>query len=370
MRSGRWIGRAVLLGFGAGAGWLAAQRAEAVGSSNATPDPLESVLVERRDVGATVLATGVVRPRVGAQVAVGSRASGVVKQLYVTVGDRVIAGQLLAELDRVEFEAQVERAEALRLVAASDRAWAEQEFDRAGKLAPAGAASRAELAQAQRGFEIAGAREQEAGAALEAARIQLGYASIRAPISGVVGSVSTQEGETVAASFAAPTFLTIVDLSRLEVQAYVDETDIGRIAVGQRATFTVDTWPDETFEGRVIAVRPTAELRDNVVNYVTLIEFKNRPDRLLRPEMTATINLMVEGRTDVLSVPNGALRRDTGGTYVLVNTGNAIERRAVVAGFRGSDFTEVTSGLQAGDRVLVGKGGGVECQAAAPSQGE
>ncbi|HEX9895160.1 MAG TPA: efflux RND transporter periplasmic adaptor subunit [Gemmatimonadales bacterium] len=368
MRSGRWIGRVLLLGLGVGAGWLGARRAEAVGSTPATADPWESALVERRDVGATVLATGVVRPRVGAQVAVGSRASGVVKRLHVTVGDRVVAGQLLAELDRVEFETQVERAEAQRLNAVSEREWAEQDFNRARQLAAGGYATAADLAQAQRSIETSRAKEREAMAALAAARVQLGYTSIRAPISGVVGSVSTQEGETVAASFAAPTFLTIVDLARLEVQAYVDETDIGRIVAGQRATFTVDTWPDQSFEGRVTAVRPTAELRDNVVNYVTLIEFKNQPDRLLRPEMTATINVMVEGRTDVLSVPNGALRRDAGGTYVLVKTASAAERRAVVAGFRGSDFTEVTSGLEAGDRILVGKG--VECPAATPSEGE
>ena len=194
----------------------------------------------------------------------------------------------------------------------------------------------AELAQATRALEQARAKLREAAAQVEAARVQLGYASITAPIGGVVGSVSTQEGETVAASFAAPTFLTIVDLARLEVQAYVDETDIGRVAAGQQATFRVDTWPDDVFEGRVTAVRPTAEVRDNVVNYVTLIEFRNRPERLLRPEMTATVTLTVEGRPGVLSVPNGALRRDAAGTYVMVARGTVFERRGVAPGFRGS----------------------------------
>jgi macrolide-specific efflux system membrane fusion protein len=354
MRAGGWIGRAVLLGLGLGAGWLGARRTRPL-SSTPVPATAETVAAARRDIGATVLATGVVRPRVGAQVAVGSRASGIVRKLHVTVGDRVAAGQLLAELDRVEFETQVERADAMRAAAVSERTWAEQEHHRVTQLVRGGHATVAELAGAERAIETARAREREAGASLEAAKVQLGYTSIRAPIGGVVASVSTQEGETVAASFASPTFLTIVDLSRLEVWAYVDETDIGRIQVGQRARFTVDTWPDDAFEGRVSAVRPSAEIRDNVVNYVTLIEFTNRPDRLLRPEMTATINVVLEGRTDALSVPNGALRRDSGGTYLLVRRENGLERRDVTVGFRGSEFTELLSGVADGERVLVGR---------------
>jgi macrolide-specific efflux system membrane fusion protein len=271
------------------------------------------------------------------------------------VGDHVAAGQLLAELDRVEFDTQVERAEAVRAAAVSERTWAELEHDRVTQLVRGGHATAAELAGADRAIETARAREREAAAALEAAKVQLGYTSIRAPIGGVVASVSTQEGETVAASFASPTFLTIVDLSRLEVWAYVDETDIGRIEVGQQARFTVDTWPDDAFEGRVSAVRPSADIRDNVVNYVTLITFTNRPDRLLRPEMTATINVVLEGRTDALSVPNSALRRDSGGTYLLVRAENGLERRDVAVGFRGSEFTEVLSGVADKERVLVGR---------------
>jgi multidrug efflux pump subunit AcrA (membrane-fusion protein) len=150
------------------------------------------------------------------------------------------------------------------------------------------------------------------------------------------------------------------------VWAYVDETDIGRIQVGQQARFTVDTWPDDAFEGRVSAVRPSAEIRDNVVNYVTLIEFTNRPDRLLRPEMTATINVVLEGRTEALSVPNSALRRDSGGTYLLVRQESGLERRNVSVGFRGSEFTELLSGVADGERVLVGRA--ASCDAGTATQ--
>jgi macrolide-specific efflux system membrane fusion protein len=342
----------LFLAGGLGIGWAGARRGDA-----ARPDPTsggwETAAVERREIGATVLATGVVRPRVGAQVAVGSRASGVLKKLHVTVGDRVRAGQLLAELDPVEYATTVERADAQRVAAAAELAWATTELDRIRQLVERDAATKVELSGAQRAVDLAAAREREAAAAVAAARVQLGYTRIFAPIGGVVGSVSTQEGETVAASFAAPTFVTIVDLDRLEVQAYVDETDIGRIEVGQRARFTVDSWPDEAFEGRVTAVRPTAELRDNVVNYITLIDIEKYPGRLLRPEMTATIGIALEGRT-ALAVPNAALRRDANGTYALVPTAAGLERRTIRIGFRGSDASEALEGLRDGERVVTG----------------
>lgn len=349
----KWFGRILLVAVGLGVGWTFARRTEALGSTDPSGN-WETAMVQRRDIGATVLATGEVRPKVGAQVAVGSRASGVVGKLHVTVGDRVRAGQLLAELDPVEYQTQVARAQAQLLNTTAERAYAEKEYARAQSLAEARATTPAALSAAQRALDTALAREREAAAALAAARVQLGYTSIRAPISGVIASVSTQEGETVAASFAAPTFVTIVDLSRLEVWAYVDETDIGRIKIGQRARFTVDTYPGDEFEGRVTAVRPGAEVRDNVVTYITLIEFDNPPDKLLRPEMTTTVNIVLEGRTAAASVPNGALRRDAGGTYVLVRTRDGVERRSIRVGFRGTDHSEVLAGVGDGDRVVLG----------------
>jgi HlyD family secretion protein len=251
----------------------------------------------------------------------------------------------------VEFETQVERAEAARLSATAERTYAESDFNRVQQLAATGATTPAELSAAQRTLDTARAKEREASAALATAQVQLEYTKIRAPISGVIATVSTQEGETVAASFAAPTFLTIVNLDRLDVWAFVDETDIGRIKVGQQARFTVDTYQGHEFTGRVTAIRPTAEIRDNVVNYVTLIELHNRAELLLRPEMTTTVNIELDGRKDVLAVPNAALRRDSEGSYLLVN-GN--ERRNVRVGFRGTDYTELLSGARAGERVMTG----------------
>lgn len=344
---------AILLAGGLAVGWSGG-RAVAVPAMEDPTGAWETASVEHRDIGASILATGVVRPVDGAQVAVGSRASGVLRRLHVRTGDAVEAGDLLAELDATEFETQVERAEANLANAEAERRYADSEYERVRQLLERNATTAVELTQARRTAETARAREREAMATLSAARVQLSYTRIRSPIRGIVASVTTQEGETVAASFAAPTFVTIVDLTRLEVQAYVDETDIGRIEVGQLARFRVDTWPDESFTGKVTAIRPTAELRDNVVNYVTLIRIDPVSGLTLRPEMTATIDILLEGREAASAIPNAALRRDGRGTWVLVPTPGGVARRDIEIGFRGTDFTEVVAGLHAGEQVVVG----------------
>lgn len=249
--------------------------------------------IQRRDVGATVLATGVIRPKVGAEVEVGSRASGILRRLHVTVGDCVSAGQLLAELDPTEFQARVDQAAAQLQTARAGLAYASAEYERARQLIGQNVITRAEFDNAKRSFDMAGAQLTAAEALLRSAEIELGYTRVHAPIAGVVAGVSTQVGETVAASFAAPTFVTIIDLDRLEVWAYVDETDIGRVAVGQSASFTVDTYPGVEFGGDVSAIQPKAEIIDNVVNYVARIEITDVRGRTLRPEMTTTVSIVV-----------------------------------------------------------------------------
>jgi macrolide-specific efflux system membrane fusion protein len=312
-----------------------------------------TVPVARMNIGSTVLATGVVRPQVGAEVEVGSRVSGVLRRLYVTVGDQVRQGDLLAELDPTEFQARQEQAAAMLETARVERDFTRQQFERAQGLIEGQVIAQTEFDDAERAFRSAEARVREAEASLRSAEIQLGYSTIRAPISGVVASVTTQVGETVAASFAAPTFVTIIDLDRLEVWAYVDETDIGRIEVGQRATFTVDTYLSTEFEAVVTAIQPQAEIQNNVVNYITLLEIGPTGDMTLRPEMTTTVSIELGGREGVLAVPNGAIRRDDRGTHVLVLEGETVARRGIRTGVRGRTHTEVIEGIDEGESVVM-----------------
>ena len=315
---------------------------------------LRTERVERRDIGSSVLATGVIRPQVGAEVQVGSRASGILQRLNVTVGDQIQAGEVLAELDPTEFQARLDQAMATLETARVEERFAGIDLTRARELRTSEAISQAELDGVERAHQLSQARLLQAEAGARAAEIQLGYTVIRAPVSGVAASVSTQVGETVAASFASPTFVTIIDLDRLEIWAYVDETDIGRVEVGQEAVFTVDTYPDTEFEGVVTAIQPKAEIVDNVVNFVTLIEIGPSEGKILRPEMTTTVNIFLESREDVLTLPNGAVRRDSSGVFAYVLTPQGPERRGIQTGYRGRDFTEVLGGLVEGEDVVVG----------------
>jgi macrolide-specific efflux system membrane fusion protein len=212
-----------------------------------------------------------------------------------------------------------------------------------------------ELEAAEKSHRLAQLQMREGEANLEYAKTQLAYAKIRAPISGVVASVSTQEGETVAASFSTPTFVTIIDLDRLELWAYVDETDIGRVIEGQRAVFTVDTYPETEFEGEVLSIYPNAVIQNTVVNYVTIVHIGDRQGKILRPEMTANVTIFLETRENVLAVPRGAIRRDRGQYLVRVKENGRVEERAVRVGWRDSGYTEILSGLTEGETVLIGE---------------
>lgn len=245
----------------------------------------------RRERADVVKATGVIKPMIGAEVRVGSRVSGVVRRLYVRVGDTVAAGAPLAELDDRDLLARRNEARAALELAKANANYARADLRRKNELHAEALLAASELDLARRANAVAAQQVAQAEAGLDFAAAQLDYARIVAPFGGVVASVATQEGETVAASFAAPTFVTLIDLSRLEVWAYVDETDIGRIRVGQPARFTVDTYGDQEFTGRVAAVYPRPEIRDNVVDYVVVIRFDPPRDRTLRPEMTTTVRI-------------------------------------------------------------------------------
>jgi len=189
-------------------------------------------------------------------------------------------------------------------------------------------------------------------AELEEMQTRLGYASVTAPIDGVVGSVSTQEGETVAAGFNAPMFVTVVDLTQLQVDAFVDEVDIGKVAPGQAATFVVDAFPDTVFQGKVRTIYPSAILQENVVYYDVVIDISSDFTGKLRPEMTANVTIEVAASKGVLAVPLRSIRRTAETTLVTVAGRDGEEAREVVTGLEDGDFTEIRSGLQEGETVV------------------
>lgn len=353
MKRAFWAGGSLIVVTGAG---LAFARAGATRAADPSATAA-TARVTRRDIGAQVKATGVIKPRVGAEVRVGSRISGVVKRLHVQIGDSVAQGQLLAELDDRDLVALRDQAAATLRQLEAVRRYNEADLRRKRELFAAKGIAQSDLDVVEREVAVNEQQIEAARASLAYATAQVGYARITAPISGVVASVATEEGETVAASFAAPTFLTLLDPSRLEVWAYVDETDIGRIRTGQAARFTVDTYGSEEFEGRVTAIHPKAEIRDNVVNYVTVVQFQPPKNRTLRSEMTTTVRIALATRTNVLAVPIRAVRWQGSRAYVIVPRADGKappERRWVTTGLKDENNWEIVNGLREGEEILVG----------------
>ncbi len=319
------------------------------GEAESNTDLRRTATVSLGTLNETVMATGVIRPVTGAEINVGSRISGTVVSLPVAVGDRVEIGQLLAELDATALEAQVDEARAEVALSKPRIDLAESILTRRQQLAAKGLASVEALDTAENDLAVARAQLEANKARLRAAEIALSYTQVTAPISGVVAEVSTREGETVAAAFAAPEFVTIIDLERLEVLAYVDETDIGRVFVGQQASFTVDTFPNVEFTARITAIQPRAELQGSVVNYVVRLEFKRSDEFILRPEMTAHVRIVVEKRDGVLTAPRTTIKRTVGRQYVVVRRDGRWAEQAVQTGWRSESTVEFLSGVREGD---------------------
>ena len=316
----------------------------------ASNDALPTVRARNETLVESTVAIGVVRSQVGAEVKVGSRLSGVVVKLRVNVGDTVQRGDVLARVDDAQWRARVASLDAESASAAAELDYARADLWRMEHVP---AFSVAQVDNARRNLRVREAALGQVRARLEEARIQLGYTIITAPISGTVASVSTYEGETVAADFTAPTFVTILDQARLEVQAFVDEHDIGKVHVGQPVSLRVDAFAGRSFEGRVRTIYPKAQLVNNVVNYVVIVDIESRGGLQLRPEMTAHVDFILERRADVVAVPPAALLRDSGRSFVVVPAGRDWVQREVDTGLSTLSATEIRSGLRAGEFVLA-----------------
>jgi HlyD family secretion protein len=315
--------------------------------------------VERGPLTATVAASGTLNPVISVQV--GTQVSGQIKELFVDFNSPVKAGQLIARIDPETFQYRVRQSEADLEAARSalgrarvSQLNAQRELDRTRELVSKNFVSPAELDTKQAAFDLAGADVKNGAAvvaqreaSLASARVDLGRTEIRAPVDGVVIKRSVDVGQTVAASLQAPELFIIArDLRDMQVETSIDEADVGRIRVGQRATFTVDAFPGRTFAGEVRQVRKSAQTVQNVVTYTVLVSAAN-PDGQLMPGMTANVRIVTDTRESALKIANAALRFRPPGESAAPADGKAAVEAPPAAGAGGGQLQQLRQRLVA-----------------------
>lgn len=315
----------------------------------------------------SITATGTIEPVTS--VTVGTQVSGIVSKLFVDYNSVVKKGQVIAELDKTNLMSQLNTAKTQLATAQSQLNYQTANYKRYKTLFEKGLVAaddfdNAKLSYTQAKEQVASAKEE-----VQRAQTNLSYATITSPIDGVVLSKSVEEGQTVAASFSTPELFTIAqDLTNMQVVADVDEADIGDVKEGERVSFTVDAYPDDTFEGEVKQVRQEATTTNNVVTYEVVISAPNA-DLKLKPGLTANVTIYTAERKGVLSVPSKALRftpqKETVGKMKIVDVANAknkvwtIEGNSIVAhkvniGMTDGTNTQIVGGIAEGTKVITG----------------
>lgn len=315
----------------------------------------------------SITATGTIEPVTS--VTVGTQVSGIVSKLFVDYNSVVKKGQVIAELDKTNLMSQLNTAKTQLATAQSQLNYQTANYKRYKTLFEKGLVAaddfdNAKLSYTQAKEQVVSAKEE-----VQRAQTNLGYATITSPIDGVVLSKSVEEGQTVAASFSTPELFTIAqDLTNMQVVANVDEADIGDVKEGERVSFTVDAYPDDTFEGEVKQVRQEATTSNNVVTYEVVISAPNA-DLKLKPGLTANVTIYTAERKGVLSVPSKALRftpqKETVGKMKIVDAANAknkvwtIEGNSIVAhkvniGMTDGTNTQIVGGIAEGTKVVTG----------------
>ena len=326
----------------------------------------ETATVSKQSIQNTITATGTIEPVTS--VTVGTQVSGIVSKLYVDYNSVVKKGQVIAELDKTNLMSELNTARANLSSAQSALNYQQDNYRRYKTLYDKGLVSaddyeNARLSYLQAKEQVATSREN-----VNRAQTNLGYATITSPIDGIVLSKSVEEGQTVAASFNTPELFTIAqDLTDMRVIANIDEADIGGVKDGQRVTFTVDAFPDDSFEGQVTQVRQQATTESNVVTYEVVISARN-DDLKLKPGLTANVTIFTLEKNDVQAVPSRALRftpneallsegqtiEDCEGDHKLWTLeGNVFKAHAVTIGTTNGMLTEITGGISAGTKVLT-----------------
>lgn len=344
---------------------------------------LETAKVTRTSISNVVTATGTVEPVT--EVEVGTQVSGIIDKLYADYNDVVKAGQLIAEMDKVNLQAELNSASAQLASSKTEYEYQQKNYARSKVLYEKKLISDYDYETATYNYEKAKAAYEQSQAAMVKVRRNLEYATITSPIDGVIISKAVEEGQTVAAGFETPTLFTIAaDLTKMQVIADVDEADIGGVKEGQRVTFTVDAYPEDVFEGTVSQVRlgessdsstsaSSSSSTSTVVTYEVVITAEN-PDLKLKPRLTANVTIYTMERQNVLTVPNKSLRfvpdmqllqeiglvadnsslsDSAGKRMVWVKQNNVLKPQIVEVGTSDSNVSEIKEGLAEGDEVAV-----------------
>ncbi len=340
--------------------------------------------VTRGDVSTSITATGTIEPVT--KVEVGTQVSGIIDKIYVDFNSEVKKGQVIAELDKTNLLSELTSAKSQLANAQSDLDYQKSNFERYATLFEKGLVSVNDYETARLSYEQARQQIVVQQQNVTKAQTNLGYATITSPIDGVVLSREVEEGQTVASAMTTPTLFYIAqDLTDMRVIADVDEADIGGVKEGQRVTFTVDAFPDDTFEGKVTQVRKEATTESNVVTYEVVISAPN-DDLKLIPGLTANVTVYTSEHRDVLVMPSKALRFTpnqnllTKNQNVVDNTnsktkvwkfdGKTFTACAVETGISGGTDIEVISGLAEGDKVVVSFELGADAQVEEESEEE
>ena len=332
--------------------------------------------VSKGDISNSVTATGTIEPVT--EVEVGTQVSGIIDKIYVDYNSVVTKGQLIAEMDRATLQSELASQQATYDGAKAEYEYQKKNYERSKGLHEKSLISDTDFEQALYNYQKAKSSYDSSKASLAKAERNLAYATITSPIDGVVISRDVEAGQTVASGFETPTLFTIAaDLTQMQVVADVDEADIGGVVEGQRASFTVDAYPNDVFEGVVTQIRlgdasstssaSSTSTTTTVVTYEVVISAPN-PDLKLKPRLTANVTIYILDKKDVLSVPNKALRftpekplignndivKDCEGEHKLwTREGTTFTAHPVEVGISNGISTEIISGISEGTKVVT-----------------
>lgn len=322
--------------------------------------------VEVQNIFTSVTATGTIEPVT--EVEVGTQVSGIIDKIYVDYNSEVHRGQVIAELDKTNLLAELASAQSNLSNAQASLTYQTSNYKRYKTLFEKGLVSANDFENAKLTYEQAVQQVKVQQQSVTRAQTNLGYATITSPIDGVVLSKEVEEGQTVASAMTTPTlFIIAQDLTDMRVIANIDEADIGGVKEGQRVSFTVDAYPDETFNGAVTQVRQNATTTSNVVTYEVVISAPNE-DLKLKPGLTASVTIFTMEKNNVLAAPSKALRFSPSENLlkpeekvedcnapvkVWTKEGNVFKAHAVQTGITNGTVTEIVSGISAGTEVLT-----------------